>query len=207
MNTMKSFLASLCLLGTVGSLSAQNYYLATQQARRDSAQNDAEQQRIQREAAGPNGAPAPGSRYAAMPAATATPADPKLQATLKNVAGLQTDFAAIVASSDKPTPDQKTALLNDLSEAAQGTKASSGSVKKVAEDLWPAMAGQKKLVAAQQKKLAQQIHALFNSAHLTAPQQQAILNDIQKSLTDAGTSLDDTVNLVTDLKAVVAETK
>jgi len=207
MKTMKSFIASICLLGTAGSVFAQNYYLATQQARRDSAQNDAEQQRIQREAGGSNGTPGVASRYAAIPAAAATPMDPKLQATLKNVAGLQADFAAIVASSDKPTPDQKTALLNDLSEAAQGTKASSGSIKKVADDLWPAMTGQKRLAAAQQRKLAQEVHALFNSSHLTAPQQQTILNNIQKALTDAGTSLDDTVNLVTDLKAVVAETK
>ena len=63
------------------------------------------------------------------------------------------------------------------------------------------------MTAPQQKRLAQQIHALFNSAHLTAAQQQTILTSIQKTLTDAGTSLDDTVNLVTDLKAVVAETK
>ena len=207
MKTMKSLIAGTCLLGMAGSVFAQNYNLATQQARRDSAQNDAEQQRIQQEA---NGAPGTASRYARMPAAAAAaaaPADPALQATLKNVAGLQSDFAAIVATSDKPTPDQKTSLLNDLSQAAQGNKASSGSVKKVADDLWPALTGQKRLVAAQQKKLALQIHALFNSAHLTAAQQEKILNDVQKTLTDAGTSLDDTVNLVTDLKAVAAETK
>ena len=69
------------------------------------------------------------------------------------------------------------------------------------------MTGQKKLAAAQQKKLAQAIHALFNSAHLTAAQQQALLTDVQKILTDGGASLDDAVNVVTDLKAVVAETK
>ena len=201
MKALKSFLACACLLSLAGSVFAQNYYLATQQARRDSAQNDAEQQRIAREAGG--GAAVRGAA-APMPAA---PMDPALQATLKNVAGLQSDFAALVSASDKPTPDQKTALLNDLSQAAQGTKVSSGSIKKVADDLVPAMTGQKKLAVAQQRKLAQEIHALFNSAHLTPAQQQTILNDVQKALTDAGASLDDTVNLVTDLKTVVAETK
>jgi hypothetical protein len=205
MKLTKSFVAGAWLLGAAGGVFAQNYNLATQQARRDSAQNDAEQQRIANAA----GAPAGSSRYGrpATPAPEAAPMDPALQATLKNVAGLQTDLAAFVATSDKPTADQKTALLNDLSEAAQGAKASSGAIKKVAEDLSPALAGQKRLGVPQQKRLAQQIHALFNSSHLTAAQQQAILTSIQKTLTDAGTSLDDTVNLVTDLKAVVAETK
>ena len=49
--------------------------------------------------------------------------DPALQATLKNVAGLQGDFAALIATTDKASPDQKTSLLNNLSQAAQGTKA------------------------------------------------------------------------------------
>lgn len=203
MKMMKSFIACACLLGAAGSVLAQNYYLATQQAKRDSAQNDAEQQRIQREAGGGAGAAGAAGR-APVPAA---PMDPALQATLKNVAGLQADFAAMVSSSDKPTPDQKTALLNDLSQAAQGTKASSASVKQVADDLLPAVAGQKRLGAAQQRKLALEIHALFNSSHLAAAQQQTLLTDVQKTLTDGGASLDDTVNVMTDLKAVVAETK
>ncbi len=123
------------------------------------------------------------------------------------MAGLQADFAALIATSDKPAPEQKTALLNDLSQAAQGTKASSGSVKRVADDLLSAVAGKHKLAVAQQQHLAQKVHALFNSSHLTTAQQQTILNDVQKLLTDGGASLDDAVNTVTDLKAVVTETK
>jgi len=203
MKMMKCFLAGACLLLTAGSVLAQNYYLATQQARRDSKQNDAEQQRIQREANGPAGAPG----AAAPTPGSAAPMDPALQATLKNIAGLQADFAAVVATSDKPAPEQKTALLNDLAQAAQGTKASAGSIKRVADDLLTAVAGQKKLAPAQQKLLAQKVHALFNSAHLTAALQEKLLTEVQKLLTDAGASLDDTVNLVTDLKTVVAETK
>ncbi len=198
---MKTILACACLLLAVETLYAQNYYMATQQARRDSAQNDAEQQRIQRETGS-----TPGNAPASAPAPA--PMDPVLQATLKNVAGLQSDFAtAINSTNDKPEPAQRVSLLNNLSQAAQGTKASADSVKKVADDLLTALAGKKKLAAAQQTKLAREVHALFNSAHLTPAQQQALLTDVQKTLTDGGASVDDAVNAVTDLKAVAAETK
>jgi len=186
---------------TAGSLLAQNYYMATQQARRDSAQNDAEQQRISKETGSSPGGPAAGG-------AAPVPMDPALQATLKNVSSLQSDFAtAINSTSDSPDPGQKVSLLNDLSQAAQGTKASSASVKKVADDLLKDLSGKKKLTATQQTKLAREVHALFNSSHLTATQQQTVLTDIQTTLTDGGASLDDAVNTVTDLKEVMAETK
>lgn len=195
---MKTVIACTCLLLAVPQLFAQNYYMAIQQAKRDSAKNDAEQQRIQN-AAGANAA-------AAAPAnAPAAPMDPALQATLHNVASLQSDFATTVsATTDKP---DQTALLNDLSQAAQGTKASAATVKKVANDLATALAGRKQLATAQQTKLAREIHALFNSSHLTPAQQQSLLADVQKILTDAGASLDSAVDTVTDLKTVVAETK
>jgi hypothetical protein len=201
---MKRFLACACVVMTAGSLLAQNYYMATQQAKRDSAQNDAEQQRISKEAGGSAGGAAAGGAASAAPA----PMDPALQATLKNVSSLQSDFAtAINSTSDTPDPGQKVSLLNDLSQAAQGTKASSASVKKVADDLLKDLAGKKKLTAAQQTKLAREVHALFNSSHLTATQQQTVLTDIQTTLTDGGASLDDAVNTVADLKEVMAETK
>jgi hypothetical protein len=202
MKVVKTVIAGGCLLLTAGSLLAQNYYLATQQARRDSSQNDAEQQRIQKEAGGSPGAPG------APAPATAAPVDPALQATLNNVSSLKSDFAAAITSTgDKPDPAQKISLLNNLSQAAQGAKASADSVKKLATDLLTALAGKNKLAAAQQTKLAREIHALFNGAHLTPAQQQTLLADVQKILTDGDASLDDAVNVVTDLKAVVAETK
>ena len=115
---MKISIAFACVLFTTGTVLAQNYYRAEQQARRDSAQNDAEQQRIQKAASEPAGAPS--ARAAAAPAA---PVDPALQATLNNVAGLQSDFAALSnVAGDKPDPSQKISLLNNLSQAAQGTK-------------------------------------------------------------------------------------
>ena len=201
---MKKTFVIVCAVFTAGSLLGQNLYRAKEQARRDSRQNDAEQQRIQREANGPAG-PAP----AAPAPAPAAPMDPVLQVTLNNISSLQSDFAAAVsAAGDQPDPAKKTSLLNNLSQAAQGEKkASADSVKKLADDLLTAVAGRKKLVAAQQTKLARDIHALFNSAHLSATQQQALLTDAQKILTDSGASLNDAVNVATDLKAVVAETK
>jgi len=204
MTVMKKFIALACALATVGTGLAQNYYMATQQARRDSTQNDAEQQRIQREANGPAGAPA-GQAPAPTPA---QPIDPALQATLNNISGLQTDFAALSNfTGDKPDPAQKISLLNNLSQAAQGTKATSAAVKKLADDLWTAVGGKKKLSAAQQTKLAREVHALFNSAHLSVTQQQALLADAQKILTAAGAELDAAVDVATDLKEIAAETK
>lgn len=201
---MKTFIVFACVLVTAGAVLADPYSESKRQARRDSALNDAEQQRIQREANGPAAAPA-----RPAPAATpAAPVDPVLQATMKNVAGLQSDFAALNNSTgDKPDPSQKISLLNNLSQAAQGTKASSASVKKLADDLLTAVAGKKKMPAAQQTKLAREVHALFNSSHLSETQQKALLADVQKILTDGGASLDDAVNVVTDLKAVATETK
>ena len=202
---MKKSIIFAGVLLTVGTVLAQevNYSIAKQQAKRASGQNDAEQQRIQREANGP--AAASVAPAAAVPAA---PIDPMLQATLNNISGLQSDFAALSNfTGDQPDPAQKVSLLNNLSQAAQGAKASSTSVQKLADDLLTAVAGKKKLPAAQQTKLARDVHALFNSSHLSAAQQQSLFTGVQKILTAGGASLDDAVNVVTDLKAVAAETK
>jgi hypothetical protein len=200
---MKAIVTFAVVLLTAGAGLAQNYYLATQQAKRVSGQNDAEQQRIQNEASGSAGAAA--ARTAAAPAA---PADPAVQAALGNIAGLQSDFAALGgATGDKPDPAQKISLLNDLSQAAQGTKASAAAVKTLANDLSTAVAGKSKLTPAQQTRLAREVHALFNSSKLPAAQTPVVLADVQKILTDGGASLDAAVDVVTDLKTVVAETQ
>lgn len=198
---MKILVAYACLFLTAGNLLAQNYYRATQQARRDSAQNDAEQQRIAKEANG-GAAAEPG----APTHAPAAPINPALAATLKNVASLQGDFAGAVAATNADAA-LKVSLLNDLTQAAQGTKASASSVKKLADDVLAAVTGRKKLVLAQQKKLAQDVHALFNSAHLTDAQQQKLPAEVQKILTDADASVDDAVNVMMDLKEIVSQTK
>ena len=195
---MKAIVTFAVVLLTAGAGLAQNYYLATQQAKRVSGQNDAEQQRIQNEA---NGAPGAAVRAAA-------PADPAVTAALAKIAGLQSDFAALGgATGDKPDPAQKISLLNDLSQSAQGTKASAAAVKMLANDLSAAVAGKSKLTPAQLTRLAREVHALFNRSKLSAAQTQVVLADAQKILTDGGASLDAAVAVVTDLKAVAAETQ
>jgi Tfp pilus assembly protein PilV len=197
---MKTLIGMAAVLLTAGTLAAQNMHMAIDQAKRASSQNDAEQQRIAN-AAGGTGAGGGSAKSAA-----AGHADPALQATLSNINSLQADFAAIITVGSS-NATVKTDLLNNLTHAAQSTKATADSVRKVSADLLTALAGQKKLVAAQQKKLAVGIHAIFNSSHLSATQQETLLADIQKIMTDAGVSLDDAVDAVTDLKAVAAETK
>jgi len=130
-----------------------------------------------------------------------------LQATLNNINGIQSDFAAFSSAAGKPDASQKISLLNNLSQAAQGKKASADSVKRLAADLQTAVSGKSKLAAVQQKQLAGLVHAVFNSSHLTAAQSEKIFDAAQKILTDAGASLDDAVNVVGDLKKITAETK
>lgn len=177
--------ASLVLAGTVV---AQNLNLPIQQARRVAGQNDAEQQRIQN--AENSGAPA----------------DPALQATLKNINSLQTDFASLT-QTDKATDTQKATFLNNLSEAAQGTKAKDESVKKLADDLASALTGQKGLLAPQQTRLAREVHAMFNGSHLTDAIQSKLLTDVQKILTASGCGDDTVQTIITDLKTIASETK
>ena len=69
------------------------------------------------------------------------------------------------------------------------------------------IAGNKKL-AAQHQKLAQSIHAIFNSSHLSpTQQQQTILDGVQKILLDGGVPSDDTAKVIGDLKTIADETK
>jgi len=204
---MKKSFVIACTLLTAGSLFAQGTYVrAKQQAIRDSRMNDANQQHALTEANGGTAAAAPANPAAPAPA---KPVDPALQATLNNISSLQGDFAAAInAPGGKPDATLKVSLLNDLVKAAQGNKkASDDSVKKLADDLSSAVAGNKKLALAQQTKLAQYVHALFNSSHLSDAQQQSVLASVQKILTDGGVPLSDAVNVVADLKAVVADTK
>ena len=187
---MKTRIFAFCSVLIAGSAFADPYMMARQQAVRAADQNNAEQARIQKAAAEP-----------------AAPMDPALQATLQNIGDLQGNFAAYINSDGQPDPAQKNSLLNNLSQAAQGKKASSGSVKKLATELMPALSMRKKITVAQQKKLAVDVHALFNSSHLSAAQQKAMIDDVQKNLTDAGVGQSDVDGVVSDLKLIVDETK
>ncbi|HSY19299.1 MAG TPA: hypothetical protein VK815_13230 [Candidatus Acidoferrales bacterium] len=195
---MKAHFPVFCALLVASSAFADPYMMARQQAVRTSDQNNAEQARIQN-------ATGPAAAAASTPAPA--PMDPALQATLQNIGDLQGNFAVFINADGQPDPAQKTSLLNNLSHAAQSTKASSDSVKKLAADLTPALSQRKKLTAAQQKKLAVDVHAVFNSSHLSAAQQKMMFDDVQKILTEAGAAQGDIDGVVTDLKKITDETK
>lgn len=187
---MKTSIPVFCALLVAGSAFADPYTIARQQANRVADQNNAEQARIQKAAADP-----------------ATPMDPALQATLQNIGDLQGNFATYINAEAVPDAAQKTSLLNNLTQAAQGTKASADSVKKLAADLTPALSLRKKITVAQQKKLAVDTHALFNSSHLSAAQQKTMLDDVAKTLAGAGVGQDDADAVVADLKKIADQTK
>jgi hypothetical protein len=190
---MKKLLVLAVLLAFAGkTLADVNMFIAKEQARRASGQ------------AAAGGQPqAPSSS-----APSATPVDPALAATLQNVGDLKADLDALVKASDAEAGgEQRIPLLNHLSSAAApGKKATTASVKKIAGQLVTAISGKKNL-SAQTTKLAQSLHALFNGAHLSAAQQETVLNGFKKILTDGGVAADDADKLVADLKQVAAETQ
>jgi sulfur relay (sulfurtransferase) DsrC/TusE family protein len=79
-------------------------------------------------------------------------------------------------------------------------------VTKVAQNLAAAVAGNQKLHA-QHQKLAQYVHAMFNSSHLSPAQQQMVLDAVQKILSDGGVSTDDSAKVISDLETIATETK
>ncbi len=105
-----------------------------------------------------------------------------------------------------PAPTNTLPLTKDLTEAAQGAKPSPVHVNTLAQDLASTLAGNKRLHP-QHQKLAQFVHALFNSSHLSPAQQQTVLDSVKKILTDGGVPADDVAKVITDLKAIATETK
>ena len=154
---MKTSIAFLCVLLVAGSAFAQQgaFNIAKQQAK------------------GAAGTPSGGGQPASRPAATPPPAsqqpNPALEATLQNIVNLRYDFEKFDSNPTNTLP-----LIKDLTAAAQGAQAKPASVSQLAGHLAAAIAGNKKLQA-QEQRLAQNIHAIFNSAHLSATQQQSVL--------------------------------
>ncbi len=130
-----------------------------------------------------------------------------LQATVQNIESLRNDFATIgSADAGASLIAQKQSLTNDLAIAAQGAKPQPASISKLADDLATAISGKDKF-RIPQPKLAQFVHAIFNSSHLTTAQQQMIFDGVQKILTDGGALPDDATNVVNDIKTIASETK
>jgi hypothetical protein len=193
---MKPFIALACALFIGNSVLADPYSEAIRQAKNVSANETAANRQLL-----DNPAPAPPQNN------PNPPADPVLQATLQNIASLRNDFAAIGNAADGASlPAQKQSLTNDLAVAAQGAKAQPASISKLADDLTTAIAGKEKF-RVPQPKLAQFVHAIFNSSHLTTAEQQMIFDGVQKILTDGGALPDDATNVVNDIKTIASETK
>jgi len=192
---MKTFMVALGALLTAGNLRADIYNGAKQQARNASGEiTERENQAVAN--------PSPSS-----PAPNAPAMDPVLQATLRNIANLRTDFAGLAQAADtNAAAMQKQMLLNDLAAAPTGGKPSAAAVTKLGDDLTAAVSGNARL-RAQQPKLAQEIHAIFNSSHLTAAQQQMIFDDVQKMLQAAGVPAENVTSVVNDLEAIATATK
>lgn len=188
---MKTIFALIGMLLAADGASAQNYSIAKQQARNAAAREAQNQQAID---------PAPPPAPAAPPPAAPQP-NPALEATLRNIANLRADFQNLDASPANQQP-----LLADLTAAAQGAKAAPAAVASLAGHLATVIAGHDKL-RGQHQKLAQSIHALFNSSHLSAPQQQQVLDGVQKVLLDGGVSSAATAQVIGDLQTIAAETK
>jgi len=193
---MKAFLAAVIALAFAFPARADvNYNLAKDQAKRAVNQSNAEQ-----------GIP---PSYPQTPSAPGTPpADPALAATLQNITDLRADLTVLIQADDAQAgADQRAALMTHLSAAAApGKKAATDSVKKLAGHLITAASG-RKILAAQNAVLARDLHALFNRAHLSAVQQQTLLDSVKKILTDAGVPADDADNIISDLKQIAAETQ
>lgn len=202
---MKPFVAFLFVLWAVPAVLADPYSMSIQQAKRVSNENNAEQRAINSSGAD-SSAPAQATAPAPTPAASA-PTNPALQATLQNISNLGADIAAFSISTNAATePARKTSLLTDLNAAAAGSKPAPEAVQKLADDLINAAGGKQKLIA-QQTRLGRDIHAIFNSAHLTTGQQFSIVDDVQKILIENEVASDDTLKVLDDLKVIEAETK
>ena len=133
--------------------------------------------------------------------------NPVLEATLQNISNLRVDFDALGNLPElKPDSLPKQSLLNDLTDAAQGAEPSPTSVTNLAENLATAVAG-KKDMHPQHAKLAQDIHAIFNSSHLSPAQQEMIFNDVQEILQSNEIPSDEITNVVNGVKKIAAETQ
>jgi len=192
---MKTLAAFFCLLFVTSGGLADPYSAAIRQAKNVAANASSTRQ--------DNDNPPPAQPPPAPPPQNNPPPDPVLEATRQNIAGLRVDFDAFGDRADtNSAAAQKPSLMSHLTAAASGTKPPPTSVAKLADDLMTAMAGNEKL-RPQHQKLAQDVHALFNSSHLSPAQQQKIIAGVQTLLQNGGVSLD----IVNDVKTIATETQ
>jgi hypothetical protein len=194
---MRPFLAFMFAMFMANSVFADPYSAAIQQARRVANQETEANRRLMN-----NSPPATPPQNSPN-----QPANPVLQATLQNIQNLQSDFATLARLTNAAAVTvEKQGLTNDLATAAQGAKPSSQSLSKLADDLVTVIVGNTKL-RAQHLKLAQYLHAIANSSHLSEAQRQMIFSETQHILVAGGTAPDDVANVVNDIKAISSETR
>jgi hypothetical protein len=193
---MKTSVALFLVLFLAGSVFAQGgiYNMAKQQARNAVAGENRNQQAIE---SSDHASPTPPPQNNPQPAQP----DPALQATLQNISNLRVDFNDLGSGRTNTA-----ALQNDLTTAAQGAKPPPDTITRLAGNLAAIVSGNEKLQA-QHQKLAQYVHAVFNSSHLSAVQQQTVMDTVQKILSEGGASADNVAKVIADLKAVAAATK
>ena len=75
-------------------------------------------------------------------------------------------ICGLILNDFEVNPTNTLPLIKDLTEAAQGTKPSAASVARLAQDSRDRPRREQKLHA-QHQKLAQNVHAMFNSSHLS----------------------------------------
>jgi hypothetical protein len=148
-----------------------------------------------------SGQSVPSRAQPGQPATAPAQPNPALIAMQQNISHLTLDLLALQTDATKKQP-----LINDLAAAAQGTSPTKASVDKLVTDLSTALTG-KKLSAEQCTKLAQSLRAFSNSSRVSPSQQRTLLEDLQKMLSSGGIAAEDTAKLVTDFKALAAETK
>jgi hypothetical protein len=196
---MKTFIAFFCALFLAGSAFADPYVIAKQQAKNVVASENKNQQAINSA-----GSSAPAPQPPQNNPAPAPPPNPALQATLQNITSLRADFDNLVSSTTNSA--NSPSLVTDLMAAAQSRKPSADAISKLAKDLTAMLAGNDKL-RAQPQKLAQWVHAVFNSSHLTPAQQQMIHDGVQKIFADAAVPTDEAASVINDLKTIATETQ
>lgn len=180
-------LCSLILLNVTLGWS-DSLYIAKQRAKNVAEQNNAHQANIQ------------------QAARETAPPDSALQATLQNVADLQASFLSL-GKVTKAGAEQKVALLNQITAAAQGVKPAAAEVKQLADDLVAALTNNQKLNPSQLKQLAGFVHAACNGAKLSAAQVDQVTAGLQKILTAAEVATPQVDAVIASLKKIIAATK
>ncbi len=147
----------------------------------------------------PPGAPA-AAAHAANPAVSSTPLTPAQQA----YATFQTQLFGVTTNV---TADQKSAIAREMSNVAQGTKPSQGTLTKLSDHLTTALVESTKLTTQKKTRLAQDVGVLLNNASAAQTQKDALIQDVQSILESGGASTDNAAAVAADLKSVTEEIK